>query len=172
MARMGKQTVKSSSDLAALREEVRMLRALFDRAVRERNSFAAEVHRLRHPAAADDANVSAPQRLQREMMRLATFNQFLGHQVVADLLAHGQLWNAALMKRDGFDLLLLRDLAEGEWSADTLYLLTTGDRADALKRLARTWHADEVDWLDRTQAFQRGLMGSDEDRRTLVLWWD
>ena len=80
-----------------------------------------------------DASV---QDIQLELIRRTTFNAMNGERIVASLLAHRDLWLAALLDRPGVPnyskpgqllmsgLIKLRDLPENYWNADTLFLLT------------------------------------------------
>lgn len=119
----------------------------------------------------DGSPITEVQRLNLELIRHAGFNAFDGERVVADLLAHRELWQAALMKRD--DLVPLRDLPEGFWNVDTLYLLAQPGREDGLKALAEGWWSDAMIWLEGDDA-QRALGGTGPgpQPRVLKLWWD
>ena len=79
-------------------------------------------------------------------------------------------WTLALTATD--DLIPLRDLAEGYWNVDRLYLLARPGQEAALEALARTWLGDEVVWLDGRVA--RLAMGGHErpEPQVLVVWWD
>jgi hypothetical protein len=110
-----------------------------------------------------------PQELQLALMRHASFNELDGNRVVRDLERRPELWAAALMSRD--DLVSLRDLPDGEWNVDTLYVLSSGEDDAALEQLARAWNADEVSWLGEEDA-ARLLGESPPEHRVLVVWWD
>jgi hypothetical protein len=118
-----------------------------------------------------DDTVNDAQRLNLELIRLASFNAFDGPRVVADLLAHRALWQAAFMKRD--DLVPLRDLPEGYWNVDTLYVLAQPGSEAALASLAEGWWPDALTWIEGEDA-QRALgsSGPDPQPRILCLWWD
>jgi hypothetical protein len=92
----------------------------------------------------EQTEISEAQRLQLALIHIATFNLFDGDRVVDDLLAHRELWEAALMTRD--DLIPLRDLPIG-WIADTLYILARPGYKEALERLASEWLADSTRWI-------------------------
>jgi hypothetical protein len=127
----------------------------------------------------DDTGLSVAQRLQLDLMRLATFNHFNGDRVVDDLLANRDLWLAALMMRPAgpsFDfipnLIPLRDLSDGGWNVDTLYILARPGQKAALERLARAWQADELAWLEGEEAAQALGVSAQSDLQVLQLWWD
>ncbi len=76
---------------------------------------------------------STVQEIQLELIRRSTFNACDGEQIVASLLAHCDLWEAAMMDRFCFSkagklptmgLIKLRDLDDNLWNFDTLYVLT------------------------------------------------
>ena len=117
----------------------------------------------------EQSELSEAQRLQLALIRLASFNLFDGNRVVDDLLAHRELWEAALMKRD--DLIPLRDLPSG-WNVDTLYILARAGHTDALERLAADWSADATQWISGEEA-EKELGGTwVPDPQIFVLWWD
>lgn len=111
------------------------------------------------------------QMLQFELMRKASFNNYDGNFVVDDLLAHSDLWEGVVMDRADYyyssaaseqdearrarhqepvDLIKLRDIGEGYWNVDTVYLVPAEGKRKELEALARNWGADEVDWMRNT----------------------
>ncbi len=78
-----------------------------------------------------------PQQLQFELMKKASFNMFDGKRVVKDLQDHSGLWLGAVMDRESSepescDLIKLRDIGEGYWSVDTLFILPVPGKEDEL----------------------------------------
>lgn len=119
------------------------------------------------------------QKLNFELMKLASFNEFDGDKVVAGLISNKELWRGAVMDREGYsfesarstiDLIKLRDIEEGHWSVDTLFILSSNKDNAKLEKLARSWEADEVDWMDKEEA-ERSL-GSSQGGSILRVWWD
>lgn len=100
------------------------------------------------------------QQIQLELLRISGFNALDGERVVADLENNRDLWDGVLMTRSD-PLLLVRDLGEGVWNADTLYLRSSGVNDRGLEALAQGWEADELGWVRHQEGF-----------RVLVLWWD
>jgi Arc/MetJ-type ribon-helix-helix transcriptional regulator len=100
------------------------------------------------------------------LMEQHQYNLFDGERVVADLRAHRDLWEAAVMWRSMIGI-ILRDLPGDFNNVDTLYLSTTPDRLERLKALAETWDADEVA-VDEEIDF--GVYPS--DLICLGVWWD
>jgi hypothetical protein len=115
------------------------------------------------------------QKLQLELMKQVSFNEFNGPAVVAGLEAHQDLWTGAVMTRLD-SLIQLRDIAGGNWNVDTLYILPRKGKEDDLESLARRWDADEIYWIGGEEASL--LLGylSPQTRHTprqiLALWWD
>ena len=112
------------------------------------------------------------QELHFELIREASFNQFDGPRVADALEQHPHLWQAVVMWReDSGDLICLRDLPDGEWNVDTLYILSSGEDDAALESLALVWEADEVSWLPDDEASPR-LGWWPASKRVLRCWWD
>jgi hypothetical protein len=97
--------------------------------------------------------INEVQKLQFELMKRASFNEFDGARVVADLIAHRDLWEGVVMTRiRHHDLICLRDISENVWHVDTVFILAKEGKARELERLAKTWEADEVSWLSEKEA--------------------
>lgn len=91
------------------------------------------------------------------------------------LLEKRQLWRAVMMPP--IELYPLRDMEEGLWVADTLYLLPQEGKEFELEELVREqFNADEITWLGGDQALD--LLGYwDKDvvlnpKLILSIWWD
>jgi hypothetical protein len=115
------------------------------------------------------------QELQFQLMESASFNGFDGPNVVTSLRNHSDLWRGAVMDRLD-SLIKLRDISDGYWNIDTLYILPVDGRENELMALAKKWGADEVDWIGGEQAcmllgsYSRGM-----DRKKKIIlrvWWD
>jgi len=117
-------------------------------------------------------NVTRCQELYLELMRLTRYNLFDGERVVADLLAHRDLWQSCLMTRQEIGI-TLRDLSgygtQGFNNVDLLYLLAEPGREEELETLARNWQADAVEWEEVAEDF---LMEAPASGRVLGIWWD
>lgn len=126
------------------------------------------------------------QELQLELMKLASFNSFNGEKVVKSLLKHKDLWKSALMDGvayskggQGFEacinLIKLRDLPD-YWNVDTLFILPVPGKEDELEALAKTWKADEVDYIGGKQACDFlgawSQEGTNNKKTILRVWWD
>lgn len=141
------------------------------------------------------------QQIQFKLMKAASFNDFNGARVVDDLKRQSNLWKGAVMDRSfgtfvspdelkdrpgsafggqfyvgGIDLIKLRDIHEDAWNVDTLFITPVAGKEDALERLAKTWQADEVDWIGGEEADKMLGHYSPETRNNpkqiLRIWWD
>ena len=66
-----------------------------------------------------------------------------GKKVANDLRTHTDLWDSFVFGRfDWGQLIELRDLPTGKLNADTLIVMTTLDRADALRAMIEAWEPD------------------------------
>lgn len=115
------------------------------------------------------------QQLNMDLIRESSFNSFDGQQVAAALCDHQDLWRGVVLDRMD-SLIKLRDIADGHWNVDTLFILPKYGKEDALEALARDWDADEVDWIGGKEAC--GMLGSYnrelENSKKVILrvWWD
>lgn len=119
--------------------------------------------------------INKVQQLNFELMKEASFNFFNGWQVTKDLEDHKDLWRGAIMTRMN-DLITLRDIENSSYNVDTLFILASETNKDKLELLAKTWNADEVDWIEGGEACN--LLGSwskelGEKRKVILrIWWD
>ena len=108
--------------------------------------------------------------LQLNLMEKVATGERARDHVLDEVLRRPESWTLALTMTD--DLLPLRDLPEGDWNVDRLYVLARPGHEAALEALARTWLADEVVWLDGRVA-QVALGGHwRREPQVLVVWWD
>lgn len=126
------------------------------------------------------------QDIQLELVRRTTFNALDGERVSASLMAYRDLWQAVLLDRPGVPdfthpgrlltagLIKLRDLPDGVWNADTLFVLTpTREAADRLKAVAETedW-GGEVTVYGDIEETDRALGTGRQKYGLLSVWWD
>lgn len=121
------------------------------------------------------------QEIQFELIRRARPGEIAGDRIVADLIAHRELWEAAMMdtfcfsnpgKLPRIGLLKLRDLPENFWNADSLYILTPDvASAQALMPLAEQW-GGMVLLHDNLDDVQDALGGTGRDQAVVSVWWD
>jgi hypothetical protein len=121
------------------------------------------------------------QEIQLELIRRSRPGEFPGERVVADLTAHPELWEAAMMdtfcfsnsgKLPRIGLIKLRDLPENFWNADSLYILTPDvASARALVEIAEHW-GGMVLLHDDLEEVQGALGGTGHDQAVVSVWWD
>jgi hypothetical protein len=112
--------------------------------------------------------------------------RWTGGRIAESLLAHRELWLAALLDRPGvpdyseprlllaLGLIKLRDLPDNFWNADTLFILTrTREQARELARVAEEedW-AGEVRVYDGQEEIDRALGTGRREYGLLSVWWD
>ncbi len=128
--------------------------------------------------------INQAQELQFKLMELSSFNNFDGTAVSKDLKKHGDLWISCVWGRfKYFELIPLRDLRDGIYNADTLYIYTTQDKVQKIQELAKRWNADEFGVVTSTGS--RGavdfkpnetwaIFGAtlENDRCLIRIWWD
>lgn len=120
-------------------------------------------------------DISRMQEIQFDLMKVASFNDFNGEQVVKDLLANRELWQGALMKTYG---ITLRDLPDNDFNVDTLMISVRRSKVAEFLKLTEGWVVDECDeighgmenWDNRDY-----WLGSSSDEKEFAvyrLWWD
>ena len=108
--------------------------------------------------------------LQLNLMEKIATGALERDRVLDEVLRRPESRTLALTMTD--DLIPLRDLPEGYWNVDRLYLLARPGHEAALEALARTWLTDEIVWLDGRVA-QVALGGHwCPEPQVLVVWWD
>ena len=119
------------------------------------------------------------QEIHLELIRRSQHNFFDGEQVLADLLAHREDWQAVLFDAPNLaggswmsGLIKLRDMAANIYNVDTLYILAVDEgAAHRLAALAEPWEADDVQVYDQDETDDH-LGGCDDNLRLVTMWWD
>ncbi len=137
------------------------------------------------------------QDLMLDLIEQSSFNAFDGHQVHDDLREAFALWDAASLIPDSAGL-FIRDLPDGSFHCDTLYILTTKDRWKRLRPIVENWRADSITKItskgtkvanrwnsddsetysykkyesQNVGSFLGSFQGKEDDRVVLCLWWD
>jgi hypothetical protein len=118
-----------------------------------------------------DEFLNPVQKLQVALMCRSSFNNFDAYRVVRDLLSNRNLWDGAILDRRG-DLIKLRDLPEGHWNVDTLFLLAKAENVSDLQSLAQDWNVDAMEVLSGKKTDDKLGGGRDDSDRVLTFWWD
>ena len=134
------------------------------------------------PGHGSSLETATVQQIQMELIRRHQFNLFNGKQIAEDLLAHPELWEAALFDRPSLrdakgllqqDLIKLRDLNMNVWNVDTLFILCPGaSEAHRLAEVAEEWRADEIQIDDHPATVNNILGDTNSQQAILTLWWD
>lgn len=128
-----------------------------------------------------DAKTITEQELILSVIERMSFNYLDGAALVESLRANEDLWRAVVpgdvSGHSCAGLVALRDLAGGNLSMDTLYLLPRGGKEEQLELLVRReWKADEIGWISGEAAC--ALLGRWSpklkmmDKQILRVWWD
>lgn len=92
-----------------------------------------------------------------------------GKTVASDLRTHKNLWDSFVFGRfDWGQLIELRDLPKGKLNADTLFIMTTVDRADRLRDVILTWNPASY-WSTETST--SGSFLSSQTRHVADMMW-
>ena len=112
-------------------------------------------------------SITHPQGLWLDLIRLSSFNEFDGVKVVGDLVAHQDLWEAAIMLQDTRAGVTMRDMPLGYHNVDTLLILVPKGKEKSMAALTKGWEVDTLRWVKNPARFLGGGEGS-----VLSLWWD
>jgi hypothetical protein len=119
-----------------------------------------------------DKRISDAQQFQLDVIAKTNFNLFEGRKIAGLLKKNHRMWRAVLMP---LDLISLRDMEEGRWHADTLYIYPEDGYQFQLEELVREqFNADEIQWIGGSTAVD--VLGTTEveDKSQVILsvWWD
>ena len=116
--------------------------------------------------------MSKAQQIQLDMIAKTNFNFFNGRKIAEWLEQNHKMWRAVLMP---LNLISLRDMEDGHWHADTLYIYLEDGWGFNLEEIMREqFNADEVRWISGSEAVD--LLGTtevaDKSYEVLEAWWD
>ena len=119
-----------------------------------------------------EKKISEAQNFQLEVIAKTNFNSFNGKAIAAWLRENHKMWRSVLLP---LDFISLRDMANGNWHADTLYIYPEDGYHFQLEEIMKEqFHADETQWIGGEEAMD--LLGTDEIEDTshiiLSAWWD
>lgn len=118
-----------------------------------------------------DKKISEKQEIQLDIVAKTNFNSFNGRKIAQWLRDNHRMWRAVLLP---LDPLSLRDLAEGYWHADTLYIYPEDGWQFKLEEIMKEqFGADETRWIGGESAAD--LLGDSEIDGSYVIleaWWD
>jgi hypothetical protein len=116
--------------------------------------------------------ISDAQKIQLDVISRTNFNFFDGKRIAELLTENHRMWRAVLMP---LDFISLRDMEEGSWHADTLYIYPEDGYQFQLEELVREqFNADEIQWIGGSTAVD--MLGTTEvaqkSQVILSVWWD
>jgi len=126
-------------------------------------------------ARAPKLKISEIQDLQLKVIGQTNWNNLVGRKVEKILRQNSQLWRAVFMPSK--QLYPLRDMEDGEWPSDTLFILVQQGKEIELEKLVRErFDADETNWIGSDQALDLlGYWKKDEVHNPKLImsaWWD
>lgn len=114
-----------------------------------------------------------------ELMERSSFNYFNGRETVKKLKEHQDLWKGVIWGRYQYrELIVLRDIADDSYNADTLFALVKADKVDEFIKLMQTLSPDEVDdvtdnkWVIDSYGSWSGGGVHEPGYRIIRVWWD
>ncbi len=119
-----------------------------------------------------EKKISEAQQIQLDIIAKTNFNFFNGRKIAGLLKENHRMWRSVLMP---LDFISLRDMDDGWWHADTLYVYPEDGYQFQLEELVREqFDADEVHWIGGSTAVD--MLGTTEvkDKSYVILeaWWD
>lgn len=118
-----------------------------------------------------EKKISEKQEIQLDIIAKTNFNFFNGKKIAEWLRENYKMWRAVLLP---LDPLSLRDLPEGYWHADTLYIYPEDGWQLKLEEIMKEqFGADETRWIGGESA--ANLLGDSEIDGSYVIleaWWD
>ena len=118
-----------------------------------------------------EKKISEVQEIQLEIIARTNFNFFNGRKIAQWLRENHKMWRAVLLP---LDPLSLRDMADGHWHADTLYIYPEDGWQFKLEEIMKEqFGADETRWIGGESAAD--LVGDSEIDGSYVIlaaWWD
>ena len=116
--------------------------------------------------------ISEAQQIQLDIIAKTNFNFFNGRKLAEWLKENHKMWHAVLLP---LNLISLRDMADGHWHADTLYIYPEDGFQFKLEEVLREqFSADEIRWIGGESAGD--MLGTSEvdDKSHVILeaWWD
>lgn len=116
--------------------------------------------------------ISEAQQIQLDIIERTNFNFFNGKRIVELLKENHRMWRSVLMP---LNLISLRDMANGHWHADTIYIYPEDGYQFQLEQLVREqFDADEIQWFGGSEA--ENILGTTEVENKshviLSVWWD
>lgn len=119
-----------------------------------------------------EKKIGEAQNFQLEVIARTNFNSFNGKRIAEWLRENYRMWRTVLLP---LDFISLRDMDDGNWHADTLYIYPEDGYGFKLEEIMKEqFYADETQWFGGESA--ASLLGTSEvkDKSYVILsaWWD
>jgi len=119
-----------------------------------------------------EKKISEAQQIQLDIIAKTNFNFFNGRKIAEWLKENHKMWRAVLLP---LDFISLRDMDNGHWHADTLYIYPEDGYQFKLEEIMKDrFHADVTQWFGGNSAMD--MLGTSEvkDGSYVILsaWWD
>ena len=119
-----------------------------------------------------EKKISEAQEIQLDIIARTNFNFFNGKQIAEWLRENHKMWRAVLLP---LNFISLRDMADGHWHADTLYIYPEDGWGFELEEIMREqFQADEISWIGGETAGEMLGISDVDDQSYVILeaWWD
>jgi hypothetical protein len=116
--------------------------------------------------------ISEAQQVQLDIIANTNFNFFNGKRIAEWLKANRTMWRAVLLP---LNFISLRDMDDGHWHADTLYIYPKDGWGFKLEEIMREqFQADETSWIGSEIASEMLGISEINDSSYVILeaWWD
>lgn len=119
-----------------------------------------------------EKKISEAQNFQLEVIARTNFNNFNGKKIAQWLRENHKMWRTVLLP---LDFISLRDMDDGHWHADTLFIYPEEGYGFKLEEIMKEqFHADETQWIGGDSAID--MLGTSDIKDTsyviLSAWWD
>lgn len=119
-----------------------------------------------------EKKISEAQNFQLEVIAKTNFNNFNGREIARWLRENHKMWKTVLLP---LDFISLRDMDDGHWHADTLYIYPEEGYGFQLEEIMKEqFQADETQWHGGSSASQMLGTSKVKDASYVILsaWWD
>ena len=119
-----------------------------------------------------EKKISEAQQIQLEVIAKTNFNFFNGERIAKWLTENHKMWRAVLLP---LNFISLRDMNDGHWHADTLYIYPEdGWQSELEEVMKEQFGADETRWIGGETAVDMLGTTEVEDKSYVILeaWWD
>jgi hypothetical protein len=119
-----------------------------------------------------EKKISQAQQIQLDIIAKTSFNFFNGERIAQWLKENHKMWRAVLLP---LSFISLRDMDDGHWHADTLYIYPEdGWQSELEEVMKEQFSADETRWIGGETAGEMLGTSEVEDKSYVILeaWWD